>query len=204
MRRSFKACGSIGPLFMLLALSGSAMAATYTGIDCPDSSLTQARAINDRGDIVGICEDANGTHGYRLRKGEFLLIDFPGAGATFATGTNNLGHVVGWYIGDDANHGYLLRNGRFTTIDPPGSVDTLAQGIDDLGRIVGFYLTRRRIPGIHSRFARLPRHYGPRGRNHGRLCNQRPGSNRRRLRRCRRHFARVLSQERQIHDHSSA
>ena len=77
MRRLFKACGSIWPLFMLLALSGPAMAATYTGIDCPDSVYTEARGINDRGDIVGNCEDANGIHGFRLRKGVFKLIDVP-------------------------------------------------------------------------------------------------------------------------------
>ena len=97
MKRLFKACGSIWSLIMLLALSGPAMAATYTGIDCPDSIYTDARAINDRGDIVGNCEDASGIHGFRLRKGVFELIDFPGASTTFATGTNNLGHVVGWY-----------------------------------------------------------------------------------------------------------
>ena len=139
MRRLFKACGS---LLILLALSGPARAATYTGIDCPDSIYTDARAINDRGDIVGNCEDASGIHGFRLRKGVFELIDFPGASTTFAAGINNLGHVVGFYSdsgGEFDKHGYVLRNGRFTTIDSPGSVYTFAQGIDDLGRIVGFY-----------------------------------------------------------------
>jgi hypothetical protein len=56
------------PMFPLLALltlaPAAARAQTYTTIDCPDSSSTSARGINDRGEIVGICEDANGAHGF--------------------------------------------------------------------------------------------------------------------------------------------
>lgn len=124
---------------MLLTLSGSAMAVTYEGIDCPDSISTEARAINDRGDIVGFCGDHSRFHGYRVRKGELSLIDVPGAFHTFANGSNNLGHVVGWYGDTGGTHGFLLRNGRFTTIDVPQSVRTFALGINDLGTIVGFY-----------------------------------------------------------------
>jgi hypothetical protein len=58
MNKSFRVCVSISRLFTLLAVCGSAMAATYTGIDCPDSIETESRAINDRGDIVGTCTDA--------------------------------------------------------------------------------------------------------------------------------------------------
>jgi hypothetical protein len=142
MKRLFKACGSIWSLFMLLALSGPAMAATYTGIDCPDSFGTEPRGINDRGDIVGVCDDANGTHGFRLRKGVFKLINFPGAFETAVMGSNNLDHVVGFYDDGVAQHAFLLRNGRFTIIDPPGSVQAQARHIDDLGRIIGAYLHR--------------------------------------------------------------
>ncbi len=122
-------------------------AETYEAIDCPDSFHTEARGINDRGDIVGICEDANGPHGFLLRRGVFRLIDAPEAlGPTAAFGINNRGDVVGRYDlggnpdGHGALYGYLLRRGRFTTIDPPGSGLTSARGIDDAGRIVGFYV----------------------------------------------------------------
>ena len=131
------------PLALLILGSVTALAETYEGIDCPDSFSTTARSINDRGDIVGGCEDANGTHGL-LRKGVFRLIDAPdAAGLTVATGINNRGDVVGFYADDEGGHGFLLRHGRhghFTTIDVPGSPQTNPLGIDERGRIVGFYL----------------------------------------------------------------
>jgi len=129
-----------GLLLALLSVSSAALAETYEAIDCPDSFYTEARSINDRGDIVGICEDANGAHGFLLRRGVFTLIDHPdGVGPTAAFGINNRGDVAGRLVGADTLHGYLLRRGRFTTIDPPDSTFTVARGIDDAGRIVGFY-----------------------------------------------------------------
>ena len=136
------------PLMALLTLgSAAAPAQAYTTIDCPDSSSSSARSINDRGDIVGSCDDSNGSHGFLLRQGTFTMIDFPGATLTTAFGINNRGDVVGRYTdADDVVHGYLLRHGHFSTIDPPGMIAgsngpprTAAVGIDDLGRIVGFY-----------------------------------------------------------------
>jgi probable HAF family extracellular repeat protein len=133
-------------LLVFLTPGPAAMAETYEPIDCPDSFSTEARGINDRGDIVGICEDATGVHGLRLRRGVFTLIDHPdGVGPTAVFATNNRGDVVGRIDlggnpdGHGTLHGYLLRRGRFTTIDPPGSGLTSARGIDDAGRIVGFY-----------------------------------------------------------------
>src|SRR5262245_52720355 len=111
-------------LMVTLLASGPVLllAQPYTTIDCPDSSSTLARGINDLGNIVGQCADANGTHAFLFRNGAFTIIDVPGAAATFANGINNRGDLVGWYQ-DDRNHGFLLRNGHFRTIDPPGSID---------------------------------------------------------------------------------
>jgi uncharacterized membrane protein len=144
-------------LLALLTLSPvAALVETYEAIDCPDSFHTEARSINDRGDIVGICEDATGSHGFLLHRGIFTLIDHPdAAGPTAAFGTNNRGDVVGrWDLGGNpdghgALHGYLLRRGRFTTIDPPGSELTSTRGIDDAGRIVGFYVNGN-DGGVHG------------------------------------------------------
>jgi probable HAF family extracellular repeat protein len=132
----------LGSLLALLILGPAVvMAETYETIDCPDALRTEAQRINDRGDIVGICEDADGAHGFLLRRGVFTLIDHPdGVGPTAAFGINNRGDVAGRWIGADTLHGYLLRRGRFTTIDPPDSTFTVARGIDDAGRIVGFYV----------------------------------------------------------------
>ena len=114
-------------LLALLTLGpGAVLAQTYTTIDCPDSVFTGPRSINDRGEIVGVCEDATGVHGFLLRRGRFRRIDVPDGRATVAFGINNQGDVVGRYIdGSDVMHGFLLRRGRFTTIDPPGSIQPL-------------------------------------------------------------------------------
>ena len=134
-------------LLAFLTVSPAALAETYESIDCPDSFYTEARSINDRGDIVGICEDASGLHGFRLRRGVFSRIDHPdGVGPTAVFGTNNRGDMVGRVDlggnpdGHGTLHGYLLRRGQFTTVVPPGSELTSARGIDDAGRIVGFYV----------------------------------------------------------------
>ena len=128
------------------------LAQVYTAFDCPQALGTTARAINDRGEIVGGCEDANGSHGFLLRRGHFTMIDVPGATITHASGINNRSEVVGEYFdGANVNHGFLLRNGRFTKIDPPGSVLGSARGIDDLGRIVGHYDKR---DGTHRGYLR--------------------------------------------------
>ena len=132
------------PLWPLLAFltlgSAAAPAQAYTTIDCPGSSSSEARGINDRGDIVGDCDDSSGSHGFLLRHGSFTMIDFPGATLTTAFGINNRGDVVGRYTdADDVVHGYLLRHGHFSTVDHPDSTVTAAIGIDDLGRIVVFY-----------------------------------------------------------------
>jgi uncharacterized membrane protein len=129
-------------LAFLMLSSAAAFAETYEGIDCPDSLRTEARSINDRGDIVGICEDANGSHGFLLRRGVFTLFDHPdAAGPTAAFGINNRGDVAGRYVGADTLHGYLLRRGHFASVEPPDSQFTVVRGIDDAGRIVGFYVS---------------------------------------------------------------
>ncbi len=154
MRRSSKVCGS---LFILLALTGSATAATYEGIDCPDSIYTAALAINDRGDIVGTCTDANSdAHGFLLSNGVFQLIDAPRAtSGTSAFGINDLGDVVGHYSGGGRAHGFLYRNGHFMPFDVPNSVNTYPRSIDDLGRIVGSYqYFQDGNPGPHRGFIR--------------------------------------------------
>jgi probable HAF family extracellular repeat protein len=146
------------PLALLIVVPVGSLAETAESFDCPDSFFTEARSINDRGDIVGICEDDERQHGFLLRNGVFKRIDGPeGAGHTAAFGINNRGDVVGRY--DDAGgitHGFLLRRGRYTTLDPPGSILTVPRGIDDRGRIVGDY---RDSAGVLRGFIRDARGY---------------------------------------------
>ena len=80
---------------------------SFRTIDVPGATGSGALDINDRGEIVGGYQDAQGrTHGFRLRKGVFTTIDPPGAvdvpgspgfAATAPFGINNRGQVVGQY-----------------------------------------------------------------------------------------------------------
>jgi uncharacterized membrane protein len=111
---------------------------TFTLIDVPGASETQARGINDKGQIVGLYFDGQsggpGRHGFLLDHGHFTnvptLID--------AFAINARGEIVG-----DAVQGgsCVLDNGAVNIIDVPGSVanTTRALRINNRGQVVGFY-----------------------------------------------------------------
>ena len=55
---------------------------TFTQIDYPGATSTQAWGINSRGDIVGHYVSANkSSHGFLLSGGHFTSIDFPRRGS---------------------------------------------------------------------------------------------------------------------------
>jgi uncharacterized membrane protein len=101
--------------------------------------------INDRGQIVGYYDDADGLHGFlRQKDGRFRTIDFPGARATEALKINNRGQIVGLYSETSPfefadGRGFLLNRGRFTRINVPGALSTFARGLNDRGQVVGDY-----------------------------------------------------------------
>ncbi|QEH35272.1 hypothetical protein OJF2_38200 [Aquisphaera giovannonii] len=83
-----------------------------TLIDWPKTTLTEARAINDEGVIVGIylnLDPAFGLHRSFVRdaKGKLSPFDFPGAKETQAAGINAAGHIVGRYEDKEGSHGFL-------------------------------------------------------------------------------------------------
>ena len=83
---------------------------TFTTIDVPGASLTQAFGINPRGDIVGSYAAGGATHGFLLdKKGTFTTIDVPGASFTEALGVNPRGDIVGRYSAGGAFHGFLAQ-----------------------------------------------------------------------------------------------
>ena len=120
---------------------------TFTRIDVPNGSDTEALGINASGQIVGSYVDSNGRgHGFLLDNDTFTTIDPPGAVFTQAVGINGSGHIVGHYQDSSfADHGFLLDRGReedrdtFITIDVPGAPATQALGINASGQIVGVY-----------------------------------------------------------------
>jgi hypothetical protein len=83
-----------------------------TLIDWPKTTLTEARAINDQGVIVGIYLNRDprfGLHRSFVRdpQGKLAAFDFPKANETQATGINNAGHIIGRYQDHEGTHGFL-------------------------------------------------------------------------------------------------
>jgi hypothetical protein len=65
--------------------------------DYPGATYTDARGVNDQGDIGGFYTDSGGaTHGFvRSKKGVFASIDYPGAVSTTVYGINSHGEIAG-------------------------------------------------------------------------------------------------------------
>ena len=112
---------------------------TFTSIDPPGTTWTDAHGINDFNNIVGGYLDGTGFHGFLDVGGNFTAIDVPGASSTHAFGINNSNNIVGEYSDATGWHGFLDVGGSFTPIDFPGASMTLAYGINDFNNIVGVY-----------------------------------------------------------------
>ena len=103
------------------------------------TNASTARAINNRGDVVGTYTDSQGTmHGFLLRKGIVTTIDYPSATSTAALGINDSGTIVGSFFDiSGIQRGFVLRADVFTEIDMPGAVDTTPFSINSRGDIAG-------------------------------------------------------------------
>lgn len=86
---------------------------TYTAFGYPSATLTNARGINARGEVVGVYR-LGVNHGFVLPPNDFTgftTIDFPGAASTRALGINSCGDIVGTYARSGpagTGHGFLL------------------------------------------------------------------------------------------------
>jgi probable HAF family extracellular repeat protein len=114
---------------------------TITLFNVPGTTYTTAVAINARGQIIGIYQDASAhTRGYVLEHGTFTTIDPPGATSSTAEGINDLGRIVGTYRDASSQlHGFLYAHSTFTAVTPPGPVFGFA-GINDRNQVVGSYV----------------------------------------------------------------
>jgi hypothetical protein len=118
---------------------------TFTPIDFPGSTSTQAWGITSGGDIVGFYTSADkATHGFLQSRGQFTSIDFPGAAFTEVNGISPRGDIIGDYAatltGSGPHHGFVLsREGVFTTIDYPDATWTVALGMSSRGDVLGSY-----------------------------------------------------------------
>lgn len=107
------------------------------------SHFSEAFDINERGEVVGIYRDDQGSqHRFLLSNTVLSNVDFPGATATDAFGINASGTIVGdFFDATGVAHGFVLRDGVFKQIDVPGALDTEAVGINSSGDVVGSWDT---------------------------------------------------------------
>jgi probable HAF family extracellular repeat protein len=134
------ACGlASAPLFAQTTYS-------FTQIDGPKSTFTEARGISDNGDVVG---EFNTTSAKGVQTTTGFLYNAAGRMDTFiprgvnylqAVGVNSNQQVVGAYR-DASNvwHGFLYKKGKFTPLDPAGSTLTFVWGINNAGQAVGSF-----------------------------------------------------------------
>jgi uncharacterized membrane protein len=97
-----------GPVHGFLLADG-----TYTTIDVPGASYTNATGSNASGQVVGRYTLDGVTHGYLLSGGQITSYDFPGATFTGATAISANGDILGRF--QDAKmvfHGFLLTGFR--------------------------------------------------------------------------------------------
>jgi len=111
----------LAAVLTLVGVPVTARAFTFTSIDVPGATSTDAFDVNQRGQIVGHYLDTSGAdHGFMLYRGIFTTIDVPSAIGTVVDGINAEGQIVG---------GYFDTNG--TTIDVPGATETFVRQIGE-------------------------------------------------------------------------
>ncbi len=135
--------------FLAVVLSLSVASAyaqfTFTSIEYPEGTMTSARGINNRGDVVGAYRTVGSRHAMVIRRGEFLIppsTHILGANYSEAYKSNDRGDVVGQFIdGDGFTHGFVAHVGEdeVTTLDFPDASDTYAFGINDSGTVAGYW-----------------------------------------------------------------
>ena len=96
---------------------------SFTKIQVPGSSSTDAGGINTSGQVVGTYRNADGTfHGFVFDGTTYSTVDFPGASFTYLFGIDASGRAVGSYSlinGLGPYHGFQVKNGTFDTFDFP-------------------------------------------------------------------------------------
>jgi uncharacterized membrane protein len=129
---------------------------SYTTLDFPAATATQANAINDSGSIVGSYLDAAlAGHAYLYQGGVFSRLDFPNSLWTVATGINNVGTVSGYYADPSVIvHGFIYRNGTFKRIDVAGAFSTSLGGISNTGDVTA----AASVNNVEVLYLGLPKH----------------------------------------------
>jgi probable HAF family extracellular repeat protein len=112
-------------------------------LDFPGADLTEARGLNDAGQVVGDYRDAAGTfRAFVWDDGSFVSFDVPFAGAhgSSLSQINNRGQSIGFYWDDNGTYDFIYDNGAFTFLPHvPTAQFSEATDINDQGQIVGNY-----------------------------------------------------------------
>ena len=87
---------------------------TFTTLNPPGSTFTEAFGINNRNQIIGVYVDSVGRHGFLDTRGTFTNIPLPVDGSlaeSFAPsmGLNNRGQIAGTITDDNGTHGLIAR-----------------------------------------------------------------------------------------------
>ena len=113
----------------------------FLPLTIPGAFLSAAQDINNAPAVVGVFQDATGTHGFVFDEiGGLVQLDAPDAELTVAFGINDQGIVVGSYQTADEAHGFVYDGTDFFDVDVPGAAFTFVQDINDWGQMAGFYV----------------------------------------------------------------
>jgi hypothetical protein len=134
--RSLRFAGLAATVLFAVSPIAQATAFTYTIIDVPGSTGTEAWSVNDSGEVVGQYSNSNGGAGFLYDAGTYTTLDAPGSSVTYPVAINDSGEM----IGVDDSGAFLYDAGTYTTLDPPGSVgDAEPLAINANGEVVGYY-----------------------------------------------------------------
>jgi hypothetical protein len=140
---------------VVLALSTASLAQTfsYAPINVPGAIATEARGINNNGEIVGFykiapCQDYDikvpscPVKGFKFVNGTYVKLMVPNSTSTAILGVNDLGDLVGFYTkSDGSKHGFIwFHTNVVKTIDDPNrpsNTSTVPFGINKAGTVVG-------------------------------------------------------------------
>jgi hypothetical protein len=124
---------------MVLFATGYTMAGTWTTLDYPGATTTEAYDISGRS-VVGWYLDSSGLHGFLYNGTTWppTTLDMPGATVTIINGISG-SNVVGVYQDSSGGeHGFFFNGTTWTTLDYPGALATEVRGISG-SNVVGVY-----------------------------------------------------------------